>query len=498
MCFICHFGNPCVVTFHCKIFAPPFIIITPPGSSNAYSENEDMWEQEHVFAVPCFPDGHGNPRALITMSSSMSNEPVNVSLSIPELGFEISRNLTKDSSPCDIDLSPDNVGHDIPSCGEGQGTTIIVRSSSKVNVHAIINDFVVEDGFVVIPTNQLGTTHYLASYQPSSDNDPAFVYITAVQMNTSVYVHTKTRQLNLPLQKYESFRFEGGRYEDLSGSLVESNKPIAVISGVHAKVQGNLNDTRDVHRGSLLVQIPPINMWGVKFSIPTVPFQSSDLNGGCVYRIQTLNISTYLKMSGTDTQVIEIRPEVKSFHEVNCEGDAVISFTSNQPVMVIEFLKRDFSQSPTLGDPAMLIVPPVEQYTSNVTFPVFEFDSRNEQTYYITVLAACTAFDDGFRLDETSIDWNNRQQSVHNAVCYSSHRVTTGQHSLTHIDPTATFYVSVYGICQICDSSYAYSANAYDFQGRPNHYLSNLYPIYYYYVLVRHQNFEHIGNIHTK
>ena len=166
-----------------------------------------------------------------------------------------------------------------------------------MNVHAISHDYGGGDGFVVIPTNQLGTTHYVASYQPSQWDDPAFVCITALHMNTSVYIQTNPKQIRETLRQYESYRFDGDKYEDLTGALVQSDKPVAVISGVHAKVSSGRKD-------GLIVQIPPTNMYGKKFSI--VPFQS--LNVSYVYRVQTLlNKSTTLKFS--DDKVVEIKPE---------------------------------------------------------------------------------------------------------------------------------------------------------------------------------------------
>ena len=58
------------------------------------------------------------------------------------------------------------------------------------------------------------------------------------------------------------------------------------------------------------------------------------------------------------------------------------------------------------------------------------------------------------------------KQTENTTMCYASHIVSFGQHSITNSNPMAAFYVSVYCICESeCDSSYAYSANAYYSQG---------------------------------
>ena len=181
-----------------------------------------------------------------------------------------------------------------------------------------------------------------------------------------------------------------------------------------------------------------------------------------MYRVQTLNKSTTLKFS--DDKVVEIKPEihgVKPFYEADVTGYEMISFTSNQPVMGIQYLKS--VNNPWRGGPAMLSVPPFTNFGENVTFPVFQFSYSFEN--FITVIAECTAMDDGFQLDDAPVDWY-QTQPIDETMCYANYKVTTGQHSITHANPMATFYVSVYSICRRCYSSYVYLANAYYSQGK--------------------------------
>ena len=116
----------------------------------------------------------------------------------------------------------------------------------------------------------------------------------------------------------------------------------------------------------LIVHIPPTNTWGEKFRVVGLPYLGLDQNTGYLLRVQTLNISTTLNMS--DGRVIEIKPEAESFFEADVTGNEVISFTSNQPVMVVQYIQSDNASS---GGLAMLTIPPVTQYGHNVTFPVF-------------------------------------------------------------------------------------------------------------------------------
>ena len=443
------------------------MLLTGSSYSEALFEDVDtQWVQEHVFTLPAFyhvdfETSYYNKYVLTTTSSS---KPVNVSLTIPGVGYEIRKTITKASIPWEIDLSRTRLdSFDIrmlPGIGK-QNKTIIVRSSDVVNVHVISNDYGAGDGFVVTPTNQLGTKYYVASYRPFLKYFPAIVCITALYMNTSVYVRTKVLHMEITLVQYESYRFDGGEKEDLSGTLVQSNKPIVVISGVRTIVHKNVENLPKFD--GLLVQLPPTNMWGENFNI--VPFQNSTV--GYLYRVLTLNISTSLNMS--NGKVIEIGPEVGSFYEADVTEDEVLSFKSDQPVMVVQFVKGDNAQSPPRGDPAMLIVPPITHYGHNVTFPVFQFWNAfkldHKHTHFISVIAECTAFDGGLKLDDAEVNWH-QQNATNSTMCYASREVLTGAHSIIHTDPMVKFYVSVYGICETCDSSYAYSANAYYFKGK--------------------------------
>ena len=161
-----------------------------------------------------------------------------------------------------------------------------------------------------------------------------------------------------------------------------------------------------------------------------------------------------------DGNIFEISPG--SFYEADITENKGISFTSNHPVMLAQYVKSE-SHWPPRGDPAMLIVPPITHFGHNVTFSVFQF--ADEHTHFITVIADCAAFDKRFKLDDVEVNWY--EEPTKNAtMCYASRSVSTGPHTITHTNPMATFYVSVHGICESCDSSYAYSAKAYYSQGK--------------------------------
>ena len=68
-------------------------------------------------------------------------------------------------------------------------------------------------------------------------------------------------------------------------------------------------------------------------------------------------------------------------------------------------------------------------------------------------------------LDNEVKTWNI-QPATDQTMRYASLAVSPGLHTVSHPNPSATFYVSVTAICNGCQSSYVYSARTYFGQGK--------------------------------
>ena len=421
------------------------------------SQEDVWWTQEHVFSIPFLSGINYAPRVSITTFSAAT---VRTLLVIPDNEFEAINMITKDI-PVEVTI---NTKYDIRiGFNEGkQNKTIIVWSSDEVTVNVIDNILAGGDGFVVFPSNHLGKTYYVASFQPAksiSSNDlpkPSFFCVSSLFANTLVNIRTPTGQVqSIVLAKHESYRFDGGDNEDLSGSLVRSNTPIAVISGVFTRVPENAYGF-----DGLLEQLPPVSLWGNTFTL--IPYHS--LNAGYIYRVFTMNISTTLTLA--DNRVIEIGPGIEgavTYFEEDVSGNATVAFSSDLPIMVAQYLKGFDSNDPKRGDPSMLIIPPTTSFSSNATFYVFDYSFDLKHKHYMNVLTECSNFK-GLMLDGKIINWIY-MKTIDPVICYASHEVSTGHHYINHTNPMVTFYVSVYAISD-GGSSYVYSASDYFSQGK--------------------------------
>ena len=158
-----------------------------------------------------------------------------------------------------------------------QNKTLIVRASDHVYVYALENDASDSDVFQAIPSSQLGTKYYVASYRPYTLPFPSFICVSAIDANTSISISNLSGYThNITLQKYECYRYDGGIPEDLSGFLVKSDKPVAVVSGSFSFIpEGKCCPD------SVLEMLIPVRKYGKTFYV--FPFLS--LSSGFVYRV---------------------------------------------------------------------------------------------------------------------------------------------------------------------------------------------------------------------
>ena len=96
------------------------------------------------------------------------------------------------------------------------------------------------------------------------------------------------QEYQVTLTTYQSYRFDGGRSEDLTGTYIASDNPIDVISRNFSQVPIT-NGTTDV----LMVQNLPLKSLGTGFILS--PFLGRE--SGYFYKVITANTTTTLEIS---------------------------------------------------------------------------------------------------------------------------------------------------------------------------------------------------------
>ena len=393
------------------------------------------FQNEFVFAIPRILHSE-SPRV---MASTTTQQSVHITVSIPGIFFHENYTINK-THGADIPL---NLTSRMERRAGKQNKTIIVTAPDNVHVYAIDNEWVDGDVFQAIPSSRLGSKYYVASYKPYDTSQPSFICVSAIHTNTAVSISTPSGLIhNFILEQYESYRYDGGDYEDLSGTLVQSEKPIVVVSGSGTQIPAAVK-----WDGGILEMLVPFQNYGKTFYV--FPFLS--LSSGFVYRVFASDISTTVYMSNGNVVV-----EPGKYHEVDVTGDNGVFIQADQPIMAVQYMKGHRTNNPWRGDPSMLVVPPISSYTNNVTFPVFQYTyTTTPHDYYINVVTKCQNVV-GLLYDNVISMTNWDTLSTYSMCCVRG-KVSTGFHSVSHANPAATFSVSVYAI--IGGSTYLYATS---------------------------------------
>ena len=163
------------------------------------------------------------------------------------------------------------------------------------------------------------------------------------------------------LSTYDTFRFDGASDEDLTGTYIHSDKPVALVSAAFTLVppSGSL-----IGVDALIEQLLPLHLWGYDFTLSPFLGRSS----GYIYRVISVNVTTTLSISNMGDPV-ELEGDGE-FFEGDIPDDTMVSIISNKPIMVMQYLKSHSTDR--IADASMILVPSRDLFVHNITFPVFD------------------------------------------------------------------------------------------------------------------------------
>lgn len=198
---------------------------------------------------------------------------------------------------------------------------------------------------------------YYAVTYPSRRWPIYYILIVACEDNTIV---TTGASASVTLNQQQTYQISSAN--DLTGIRITTTKPVAFFSNQQCTNIPAGVDACD----HLMEQIPPTSTWGQFFLAASllgrrsgdllrlVAAQSpTNVTVNCTTFVQPV---TYLLTAATNWQVFEIAPS------------SVCSIRSTVPILVAQFAfigaGRD-GVGDNLGDPFMMMLPPVEQYSNN-------------------------------------------------------------------------------------------------------------------------------------
>ncbi|XP_072049471.1 IgGFc-binding protein-like [Amphiura filiformis] len=405
-------------------------------------------EYEFVFGIPKTYD----PNIPHVLLSTSSPDPVNATVTIPGTDFYEERSVTRTTY---VDVALPNSVY-LTGNGTDNNKTVVVRSSAKVSVHVMVNNGRSGDGFLVLPTSQLGVDHYVLSYTPYlwGSNYPSFICVSATGKRSFVRIRTVSgRTYDVALQRYESYQLIGNLGEDLSGSRIISDHAVAVIAGTQCSY------IDDGGCDALVEQMLPVQLWGTRVVLS--PFAGKD--NGYIYRVLGSNRTTEAIIS--DIGMVTLTEG--KWYEGNMTDAAIVTIDSDFPIFVMQYIKGGGSTMPR-ADTSMIIAPSRNIYTNIVTFPVYEV-AVSTNKYFIHMIVNCN------QVKGVTFDKNNSIASWEllatsdGDICSARREITAGSvHSISLEDENVTFTVAVYGLVEDGHkSSYAYLADIQNVENSP-------------------------------
>ncbi len=331
---------------------------------------------------------------------------------------------------------------------------IHITAKQEVTVYGINQMQFSTDAFLALPINVLNedkdSDYIIMSYTNLNSSITSEFGLVGTENNTKVTIipsknvpgHPSGVPFTINIGKGETYQLQatGSSTNDLTGTIVSSDKPIAVF-GAHVCANVPPNTTFCDH---IVEQLPPTTTWGEKFV--TVPL-ATRLKGD-IFRILSSTNNTKVEVKGIKGFTQSFTINRGEFRELDIPSNEYTEITSSNPILVAQFSKGDESD-PTIvnGDPFMLLVPSLEQFLSayTITTPKTGFTLN-----FVNIIAPKKA------IGNITLDGSIIPASTFTAIGSSEFYaaqvdIKLGTHNLKG---NAPFGVSIYGFAN--DESYGY------------------------------------------
>ncbi len=357
---------------------------------------------------------------------------------IPGLSFSTSYTVTP-GTVTTVTL-PNNVSVTTVDTVENKG--VHITAADEVTVYGLNQVTFTTDAFLGLPTDILGTEYINQGYKNVNIVNASQFGIVAAHDGTNVTITpTVTTGSRLAGVPYTINMNQGQTYQlrntltapaDLSGSIIESNQPIAVFGG---------HQCANIPQGfvacdHIVEQLPPTSTWGQSFV--TMPLATR--TGGDTFRVLASQDVTTISIDGAIVATLNRG----GIYETILTNPATIN--ADRPILVTQYSNSTTYDNVT-SDPFEVVVPPFEQFLAGytITTPATGF-----ATNFINVVASNTAVGT-IMLDGSVIPADDFTPIGSSGFSGTQVPITLGSHTLSGPIP---FGVTTYGFASY--DSYGY------------------------------------------
>ena len=327
------------------------------------------------------------------------------------------------------------------STQRNKGIRVKGQGQRKLVVYGISYETYTTDAFLALPCTSLAVDTYEYYGITYATRDVSDILLVGCEDQTVVTTPAGTFNLN----RQETYLITRN---DITGYKVTSNKPLSFFSNHRCPFVPSGDCCCDF----ITEQIPPTFTWGREFFAASLRGRSS----GEYFKIIASKDSTVVRVKCTSLSqnLVYNLATAGSNQAFQISSNNFCSIESNSPILVMQFATANARDG--VGDPFMMMIPPVEQYSNNYVLNVLSSFSTN----YITIYVASRYYQPNRifvdNVSQQSATWTP-VRCVNNSICGYINRVSlvAGEHSLSHQDPEARVGVSAYGFNNY--NSYGYS-----------------------------------------
>ena len=314
------------------------------------------------------------------------------------------------------------------------------------------------DAFVALPEDVLTNAYIVLAYPngfirggSAYYDQPSQFAIVATEDGTTVRIDPSAQLVGraqatytITLDRGEVYNGQAvtGRLQDVSGTEIKSNKPVAVFSGVR---RASIPVRIGLYRDFLVEQMTPLETWGKDAIItPHYPIrpQSTDT---AVVRVLAAFDNTRWQIDGVE------QPPLMSAASVEIPLLRSMFITASDPILVAQYEHSvNAGGGNALGDPFMMLIPPVEQFDRSYVFQAVSHPEFVSDAHFVNVVIPSVATG-SLRLDGAPVvaTWRPTPKAGYS---FAQINVTPGSHN---IDADSAFGLYSYGFGRA--TSYGYS-----------------------------------------
>jgi hypothetical protein len=248
---------------------------------------------------------------------------------------------------------------------------ILVTAEDEIVVYGLNQRNATTDAFLGLPTDILGAEYLVLTYRATvGAGYPSEFLIagvqdgTTVQITPSVSTGSRTAGVAFPisLDRLDVYQLQtDGNLEDLSGTVITSDQPIAVFGGVTCVYLPDASVSACDH---IAEQLPPTETWGASFL--TVPLATR--TAGDVFRIMARDDGTTIEIDGVQVESDGFPLTLASgeFYQTDLASGTFHEIDTSGPALVMQYSKGQSADGVT-SDPFMMMIPPTQQFLRSYT-----------------------------------------------------------------------------------------------------------------------------------